>query len=546
MTGPRFALGIRAQLLLVLSVFLILPWLGYEYVRELERFLRDAHEKQLAGTAEAIATALHDRPRLFERPMVAPLEPARSVDDANANDGPASRATDASRAGSAEIAQILHGLSRTTARIWVIDRDLNVLARAGSLRTRPRAAEPVTTGWRTVWAWVEAHTLAPLYRLALEQPTEDFSEEGAGRTLAQAREIDGALSGILTTDRRTTPDRRAIIVTAAHPIWVGDQVRGAVIVEETANAVLAERNRAFERLFNIVIAALVVGSAAVTFYATRLSARIRSLRDDAERAIDAQGRMHAPLSASDALDEIGDLSRSFASVLDRLGQYAAYQKNMASRLSHELRTPIAVVRSSLDNLQAQPLGEAQRVYLERAQGGLGRLNEILTRMTEATRLEQSLHEAERERIDLVPLVAACVEGYRSAYAGFTFALHAPSAAVPVHAAPELIAQMLDKLVVNATEFATPGTPIEVHLVDGAEVRLSVGNTGPLLPDDMRSRLFDSMVSVRPDRGGDVPHLGLGLYIVRLIAEFHGGHAHAENRQDGSGVTMTVALPHAHA
>ena len=60
------ALGIRAQLLLVLTVFLAIPWLGYEYVRELERFLRDAQERTLAGTAQAVATALHDRPRLFE------------------------------------------------------------------------------------------------------------------------------------------------------------------------------------------------------------------------------------------------------------------------------------------------------------------------------------------------------------------------------------------------------------------------------------------------------------------------------------------------
>src|SRR5271169_5851308 len=62
----RIALGIRAQLLLVLTVFLAIPWLGYEYVRELERFLRDAQERTLAGTAQAVATALHDRPRLFE------------------------------------------------------------------------------------------------------------------------------------------------------------------------------------------------------------------------------------------------------------------------------------------------------------------------------------------------------------------------------------------------------------------------------------------------------------------------------------------------
>src|SRR6202140_3587293 len=73
MSRVRIALGIRAQLLLVLTVFLAIPWLGYEYVRELERFLRDAQEKTLAGTAQAVATALHHRPRLFDAPA-APRE----------------------------------------------------------------------------------------------------------------------------------------------------------------------------------------------------------------------------------------------------------------------------------------------------------------------------------------------------------------------------------------------------------------------------------------------------------------------------------------
>jgi signal transduction histidine kinase len=59
---------------------------------------------------------------------------------------------------------------------------------------------------------------------------------------------------------------------------------------------------------------------------------------------------------------------------------------------------------------------------------------------------------------------------------------------------------------------------------------------------LRERLFDSMVSVRPGTGGDVPHLGLGLYIVRLIAEFHGGAAVAANRPDGDGALFTITLP----
>jgi len=559
MSRIRVALGIRAQLLLVLTVFLAIPWLGYEYVRELERFLRDAQEKTLAGTAQAVATALHDRPRLFD----APAAPRESLAVERSQDPtvtaapsvpiPRDTATAGGNGGGpAEISQIVQGLSRTTARIFVIDRELNVLARAGSLK-RPalpdeQAAE---SGVPRVWQWLERETLHPLYALVLKQPSEDFGEEQAGRVALPAREVDGALSGILTVDRRPTPDGKAVVVSAAHPIWVGDQVKGAVIVEETTNAVLAERNRAFERLFSIVLAALLIGSLALTLYASRLSARIRKLRDEAEAAIDAHGRVRGVLAGSSAGDEIGDLSRSFSSVLSRLAQYASYREHMASRLSHELRTPIAVVRSSLDNLKLSPLPADSRVYIERAQQGLNRLTHILTRMTEATRLEQSVGEDERERFDLAKVVAGCVEGYRIAYPKHTLQLELPSGETMFDGAPELIAQMLDKLVANAVEFSAEGKPIIVRLErSDAELRLSVENEGPPLPDAMRGGLFDSMVSVRGDQPGDqhkdVPHLGLGLYIVRLIAEAHGGRATAQNRDDGRGVVVSVALPYATA
>ncbi len=383
----------------------------------------------------------------------------------------------------------------------------------------------------------------PLYALVLTQPTEDFSDEDVEKTLGASREVAGALSGILTTDRRRTPDGRATIVAAAHPIWVGDEVRGAVVVEETGNAVLAERNRAFERLFSIVLAALLIGSVALTWFASRLTARIRTLRDEVEAAIDAHGRLKHSLAGSNAGDEIGDLSRSFSSVLARLAQFASYQENMASRLSHELRTPVAVVRSSLDNLKLQPASADARIYIERAQEGLNRLAAILTRMTEATRLEQSLADAERERIDFGQLVAACLGGYRAAYPGRSIDWMAPQEALWVDGAPDLVAQMLDKLMANAMEFGAPGASVVVRVSRaGGNVQLTVGNDGPLLPEGMAGRLFDSMVSVRRETGGDIPHLGLGLYIVRLIAEFHGGTARADNRNDGGGVVVTVTLP----
>ena len=547
MSRFRIALGIRAQLLLVLMVFLTIPWLGYEYVRELERFLRDAQQKTLAGTAQAVATALHDRPRLFEPSDAAreSLVAQRALDGAPEAEAPQLlRGSGPAATPSAEIGQIIQGLSRTSARIWVIDRQLDVLARAGSLKRPPlpETDAPDSTIPR-VWRWIERETLHPLYTLILSQPTDDFVDELAAHVSMPAREVDGALSGILTVDRRLTGDGKAVVVSAAHPIWVGDQVKGAVIVEETTNAVLAERNRAFERLFNIVLAALLIGSVALTLYASHLTARIRRLRDEAEAAIDLQGRIRGTVSPSAAGDEIGDLSRSFSSVVTRLSQYASYQQNMASRLSHELRTPVAVVRSSLDNLRATTLPDDGRVYMERAQQGLTRLTHILTRMTEATRLEESLGDAQRERFDLASVVAGCVDGYRAAYAGHPFELKLPPGPLPVDGAPELIAQLLDKLVANAVEFGIPGTPIIVALErDDDSVSLRVENEGALLPAGMHERLFDSMVSIRGEEKSEEPHLGLGLYIVRLIAGFHRGRVGAADRDRGDGVVISISLP----
>src|SRR5512147_132669 len=158
-------LGIRAQLLLVLTVFLALPWLGVEYARELERVLRDAQERTLAGTAQAVAIALHDRPRLFEAPvrLVAPKggAPQDLVDAAAARPVLSAGAA----AAAPELEQILQGLTRTTARIRIVDRDLGILAHAGSLK-RPEAGDPASHS-----------LLEPVFSLFLSRPTEDFVDD---------------------------------------------------------------------------------------------------------------------------------------------------------------------------------------------------------------------------------------------------------------------------------------------------------------------------------------------------------------------------------
>jgi len=444
---------------------------------------------------------------------------------------------------SPEVSELVRRLGRARSRIWVLDVNRRVIAQAGALRGPPAQADPGEGLFLRFWEAAADLLVRPILRLAMSEPNEDFQDIAPGTYRLEGREIDDALAGETGTRRRLTQDSRAVVLSAAQPVWLEDKVVGAVLIEETTNDVLALRNRAFEKLFAALLMVYVGGTAALLVFATRLSLRIRRLRDQAENSIDAHGRVLGSVGGSHAGDELGDLSRSFADILHRLQQYTSYLETLARRLSHELRTPVAVVRSSLDNLKQVDLPEAARIYVQRADEGLDRLSTIFTRMSEATRLEQSLASVERERFDLADVVRGCVEGYRMAHSDRRFILEADPGALPVNGAPELIAQMLDKLIANAVEFSLPQSVILITLWRlASSVCLSVCNEGPSLPANMRDRLFESMISVRDKSAQHEPHLGLGLYIVRLIAAFHGAHASAHNMEKESGVEIRVEFP----
>jgi signal transduction histidine kinase len=110
--------------------------------------------------------------------------------------------------------------------------------------------------------------------------------------------------------------------------------------------------------------------------------------------------------------------------------------------------------------------------------------------------------------------------------------------------PDAIAQLLDKLAENANDFAPPGSAVRVSVEHRARrAIIAVENEGPALPQDKIARLFESMVSLRATgAAGKEPHLGLGLYIVRLVAEFHGGTVRARNAADSGRVRFEVELP----
>ncbi|HEV8520329.1 MAG TPA: ATP-binding protein [Burkholderiales bacterium] len=516
------ALTIRVKLALVTLVLLVIPWVGYKYVKTMEHLLRENQVQAVVATARAVAAALQDRPRLLEM---------------HASDG---TATATPRPASEEIQLLMTGLARAGSRIWVVDRRLQLVAVAGSLDT---AQVPVSGN--LAFGPVERGVRA-LVRVLFESaqgPAPPAEEVIPNDVVFGGREIERALDGTSSWRLRPASDGRTAILTAVNPVWGGDTVVGAVVVEETTQAILSFSNRALEQLAAVTLIAFAAGALALFAFASSLSSRLRRLRDEAENAIDSQGRVRSLVAGERARDEIGDLSRGFSTVLERLAQYNDYLEHMASRLSHELRTPIAVVRSSLDNLRLQPVPDDAKIYVERANEGLNRLDTILTRMSEATRLEQLVREGERERFNARAVLAGCISGYAGIYPRRRFELATGETPVMLNGAPDLFAQMLDKLAANAVDFSSGEDTVKFSLEQNDnEAVLILTNSGALLPAEMQGRLFESMISMRPRSHAGEPHLGLGLYIVRMIAEFHGGRVAAHNRPDGSGVVFELHFP----
>ncbi|MDE0004330.1 MAG: ATP-binding protein [Rhodospirillaceae bacterium] len=332
------------------------------------------------------------------------------------------------------------------------------------------------------------------------------------------------------------------VVTAGAPIMRGDEQLGAVILEQGSDSILTLTNAALVRLLSVTFLAMLIVAAGLLSYATVLSFRVRRLSRAAETALGPKGEIRASLPGRRASDEIGDLARSFSDLLNRLRDYTAYLTTLKAKLTHELRTPLAVASTSLENLEREPHGANLSPYLSRLKEGISRLDGILSAMTEATLIEQSVAATEPEAFDLDTVLASCTAAYRDIYPHHTIEYHCEATHTGALGSGELIVQMMDKLIDNAVSFSLEDTPIQVTL-DGThrELTIRVVNRGPRLPSSMRSQLFDSLVSIRRERDGR-HHLGLGLHIVSLVADFHRGTVRGEDLPDGSGVVFTVTMP----
>ncbi len=271
-------------------------------------------------------------------------------------------------------------------------------------------------------------------------------------------------------------------------------------------------------------------------YALILAWRIKRLNKTLQHALDDRGRINTLLPSSQAKDEIGDLSRGMSALLDQINDYTAYLKQLGSRLSHEMKTPISIVHTSLEVLHMeQPDDE----FVDRALNANNRLKFILNQLSALSKLKQSIAESEVEAFEINTFIKELCKGYQLTSQQIIF--KPCIGELKTQGSKELLAQALDKLVQNALDYIGLDDTITIstqQLTKTKQYNIKVTNTGSQISPKHLPYLFESLSSFR-DQKSPQPHLGLGLYIAKLICDFHQATLEANNLDHPEAVEFTI-------
>jgi signal transduction histidine kinase len=258
--------------------------------------------------------------------------------------------------------------------------------------------------------------------------------------------------------------------------------------------------------------------------------------------------LHERLPVANPRDELGSLATLVNDLLSRLEASFDQQRRFIADASHELRTPVAIIRSEADvALTAPTRPEPEyRDALHVVQDAAARLSRIVNDLFLLTRADAGHQTMREEELYLNEVVTDTVRSMRSIAAARDKRLEVPSLPdAPFRGDGELLGRLLVNLIDNAIRYSTPGTVVSVDLaLRTGEYRVSVADAGPGIPLEARDSVFIRFFRVdaaRSRESGIDGGAGLGLPIARWIAEAHGGRLELE-RSDASGSVFVTTLP----
>jgi two-component system sensor histidine kinase ChvG len=445
--------------------------------------------------------------------------------------------------GAASAEALLRRLERRTeARLRVFGRDGVLLA--DSSRLGLRRIETETYSVRSPAGEARSNLLyraaAWLYRLYrdLRRRPESGRRIPAPPEPYPSATVREALAGRYGATVRPTGGelwRPSLTLYSAIPVRSGGPVVGAVLVSQSTVRILRELDEVRLDVFKVFLISVGVAAVLSLLLAGTITHPVRRLRDEASALLDRRGRLRRRFGGSRRADEIGDLARALEGLTAKIEEHQQALEAFASDVSHELKNPLASIRSATELLAEIEDPKDRERFVALVQREVARMERLLSGMREIGEIDARMETEAVRPVDLAALL--------SEHAGMGIELRSPARPILVNASPERLSQVFVNLLDNARGFSPPGGTVTVSLDswDGTAI-VHIEDQGPGIPEAHTEKIFDRFFTYRPGephaRDG---HTGLGLAIARAIVEGYGGTITAGNRPEG-GARFEVRLP----
>ncbi len=367
------------------------------------------------------------------------------------------------------------------------------------------------------------------------EPESDNAE--AWPELTRAREE--SLTQIVLRDARDGTH----VITAAAPVGLDGQ---SLLITRNPVDITQSVREARTTVALVVLAALAVSTLLALFLAQTIVRPLRQLVQAAVRVRQGRDRQVEVPRLPERRDEIGMLARSISDMTAALRMRIDAVETFAADVAHEIKNPLASLRSATESLGKVEDVELRLQLLDIATHDVRRIDRLVTEISDASRIDAELSRTTFEPVDLGALVNNIIRSRESRGENgeriIRFAL--PAVPMRVMGEPSRLERVITNLLDNAVSFSPPGGAIEIGFARSEGwITLSISDSGPGIPEEQREKVFQRFHSERPDAEDFGHHSGLGLAIARTIAEAHDGTLAATSRPDGEpGACLVLGLP----
>ena len=374
-----------------------------------------------------------------------------------------------------------------------------------------------------------------------EEPDDDFVEPVSDRAQAWPEIVAARQSNATETKIRQAPELTPVF-SAAAPV-----AGGATLLVTDNDRAFTKTVRKQRRSALIALAVVATLSVLLSLFLARTIVRpLRRIALAAHRVRLGRAREVKVPRLPSRTDEIGLLARSISDMSQSLRQRIDNIEAFAADVTHELKNPLASLRSAIDGLERIEDPKLRQQLIDVIRQDVFRLDRLISDVSEAARTDAELARARFEPVDLGDLIGQLVTSWESrretGNVRIAFARPRLASAI-VMGEPGRLARAIDNIIDNAISFSPPGGLVEVaatHVED--EIRIRIEDEGPGVPPELREAIFNRFHSVRPNAESFGRHSGLGLAIARAIVEGHDGEIDVTDRDDApSGARFTIIL-----